>query len=227
MNAISHLWGILLEPAKSWQALSAKTHALLPLLLMIIGQAAMIYVYYQHVDGNWVIEQTIAGMKDASSDEIAAARNAMSVPMMMWGGIIGSFIGMPIVMAVFALYFHLVAKTMGHERSYGQWFGFTVWQSWPSIINVVIGLILILTASSPEIAVSTMSATSFANLLGLTVDNPWHSLLSAISLLMFWQLWIGMVGFRTWTGRPDSTSLMVVIAPSVVIFGIWALIVAL
>ncbi len=227
MTAVSHLWGILLEPAKSWRALSERTSAWLPLVAMIAAQIVAMYAYYQNVDGPWLIDQMIAGMGDASPDEIAAARSYMSIGTMMWGGIISIAIVVPIIMAILGLYYHLVSKTMGAERKFGQWFGFSVWASWPSVLMSVIALVLIYTASSGEIEAGVMNATSIAYLAGISQFSKWGALLGSLSLITFWQIALAAIGFREWTQRSMTTSLFVAAAPSVIIFGIWALFVAL
>lgn len=226
MTAVSHLWGILLEPSKSWQALSARTNAWLPLLGLIIAQATAIYFYYQNVDGDWLINQMLAGMTDASAEELNQARQFMSIGPLKWGGMAGVAVGMPIILAIYGLYYLLVSKVMGVERKFGQWFGLATWSSWPAVLASLIALVLIFTASSGEIDTGVMNATSIGYLAGVSQFSPWGSLLGALSLLTIWQVALAAIGFREWSQRSLATSLTVALAPNVIVFGIWALFIA-
>ena len=121
---VSHLWGILLEPKNTWEALAEKQRAWFPLLIVIAVNALSLFLYYSSVDISWLQQQMLAARADISAEQAQAAADFMTKNAMMWGSIIGAAVVVPIITAVVAVYYLLVSKVMTIDFSYGKWFGF-------------------------------------------------------------------------------------------------------
>lgn len=228
MQAISHLWGILLEPQSSWAALKEKTHWWLPLVAVLVFGVLMNWLYYQNVDSEWLVQQMVAANESLTPEQRHQQQQVLTGDMMMYGAIGGMLIGMPIILAIFALYYFLVGKIIGTEQRFGQWYGFVCWTSIPVLISFLISILLIVLSDDGQISVDVLQPTSINYLLtNLPMGHPWQGIASQVSLLLLWQLFIGVVGYKVWTERSTATSTIIVTLPTVLIYGIWALVVAL
>jgi hypothetical protein len=61
----------------------------------------------------------------------------------------------------------------------------------------------------------------------LPLGQSWTGLLDAIHVPMLWSLLVSAVGYRVWTGKSMASSAVIVALPYLLIFGIWAAVLAL
>lgn len=222
---MSHLINILLEPGKVFAALREKPTFVLPLALTAILTAAFILVYFSRVDSGWFIDHALsASGTEMSAAEIEQARKVM--PSASVQGYIGapvSVIGIVLMTMVIALYYMLAGKITGASISFRHGLALTAWCSVPMLIGTVIalaGAILM----SPQTAIESLSLTRVDPLLvQLPPTHDWSSLAKNFDLLQFWALFLGAVGWRTWTRSGWGQAITVVAIPSVLIYGTMAL----
>lgn len=199
----------------------------LPFLILIAATALPTYLYFNFVDFSWYIENVmVASLGDVSPAEQDAVRNSVSHSMVLYGGLTMILIGVPIISAIFAIYLNLTSK-LDEESVLGftDWYGFVWWISLPSIIGSLISVALILMADSHEIAPLVMAPTTLAYLFSVDLQSEWMSLLQMIRLETIWTLYLTIVGIVQWTALSTKTAVKIALAPYLVIWGIWALII--
>jgi hypothetical protein len=224
-EAMSHLIDILLEPGKVFTALREKPTFVLPLLLMGGLSAAMILVYFSRVDSAWFIDHALAASgKEMSPSELEQTRKMMpSAQVQGYFGAPFAVIGVVVVSLVIALYYMLAAKVTGAAVSFKQGLALTAWCGIPMLIGMLIALVGAF-LMSPQTPLESLSLTRVDPLLvQLPPTHDWSSFAKNFDLLQFWSLFLGALGWRTWTRASWLQSIIVVAIPSVVTYGIMAL----
>jgi len=228
MSASKTLIGIFTEPGKAMASVYERSMLWLPLLLLIVGNVAMLAWYYSTVDIAWLQDQMLAAQPELDAEAREAMRSVLSQPVMMAGGIFGALIGIPAVYCLIAVYFLVAAKVIGNELGFGKWFAFVVWTSVPTLLNLPAMAMNLLMNPNGQIGPEALNPLSLNQLLfHFPLGHPWQGLLDALQLTTLWSIAVAVIGYQVWTRRSRATALLVVLLPYVVIFGGWAIAAAL
>lgn len=229
MSAISTLGQVFTDPAKAFESLYERSNPVLPLLLLIVGSAALMTWYYQVVDMPWMIDQMLASSPQGNDPAARAAMEKFMSPATMTATTVaGIAIMLPLILLITAVYFLLSAKVIGSEIGFGKWFSFAAWAAVPSLLTIPAGAVAILMASNGQLGQNEINPLTLNQLFfHLPMGHRWAGLLDAIHLPMFWSLFVSAVGYQVWTKKSAATSWVVVLLPYALIFGIWALVLAL
>jgi hypothetical protein len=213
---------VFLEPSPTFARLKEKTHAWLPLLILILLSVAIMYWWVSTVDFPWLIEHMQSSQPNAKPEVREAMARFITPTFMMMSSGLGAVAGTLLILAVTAVYYLLAGKALGSSISYGKWFGFSVWTSVPRLLTVPLSALQIMT-SHGRLAPEDLNMLSLNYLvLHLPISNPWASLAGAIDLTMFWSIFLAVVGLKAWTGRSTGTCVTVAVLPYVIIFALWA-----
>lgn len=221
-NPAAILFRMLYEPDKAFAALREKSHAWLPLAALMTGTAAMLYWYFQTVDFAWLADQTIAAKPGMSEEEREAARAVMTPAVMRWSAIGSAVVAIPVVYALYALYYLLAAKFIGSDISYGKWFALAAWASLPRLLVLPLMATQIISSDGrvtmEELSMVTLNFLVFQ----LPVSHPWAGLANNIDLALLWSVVLTVIGLRVWTGRRLASCITIGVLPVAVVVGLWA-----
>jgi hypothetical protein len=144
--------------------------------------------------------------------------------MLLASGVIGTAIGLPMVLAVQAAYCMLAGKITNVQKSFLHWFSLLSWSNIPVLAGAVAGMALLATQSNPvQISPSELQMLSLNELFfHLGPSEPGYSLFSALSLLNLWTWGLAIFGVRAWSNRSWTFSAVFVLLPFVVMYGAWA-----
>ncbi|MFT7564922.1 MAG: hypothetical protein ACI8ZT_002585, partial [Bacteroidia bacterium] len=129
---------IFASPGKALDEVKSHTSWLWWPLLINIGLAAGLFIYYfSWVDFPWLIEETIRNLPSESRAESAdAVRQFMSPGTSTWTTVAAIVIMSFVIYLLLAVYFHLANKvTTGSDIGFGQWFSFSVWTGFISVFG--------------------------------------------------------------------------------------------
>ena len=200
-------------------------------LLTLLVVTILAFVYYQNwVDFEWLVDEAVRGAiaQGTPADQAEAIRGFMSPTMQLWMTVIGVVVVTFVIYALLAGYFHLVNKSIGDPAlGYGQWFSFVSWTSFVGVFGAVVMFVVMFMADSNQLAQHDLSPLSLNGLvLHQVPGDAWFNLGNSISLLNVWMLALATIGFSRWTGKSIGTSAVVACAPWVLLFGIWAALIA-
>ncbi|MBI2380856.1 MAG: YIP1 family protein [Gammaproteobacteria bacterium] len=224
MTPSSLLLSLFTEPSRAFAAIEERGRAWFPMSLLIALNIGLMLWYYQAVDFAWLQDYLVSGNPDlASPDARKAFLSFMTPSTMTWSMVGGTLIGVPLVMAVVALYYLLVGKAFALEHRYGQWFAFAAWCSMPGLLGLAVKAIQFLLSDNGQISPEGLNLLSL-NELVLHLDNghAWKTFADSIDLTMVWGLVLGVIGLKRWSGRGSLACAIAVALPYVLIFGIWA-----
>ena len=207
------------------QAVREKSMIWLPLLLLVLGMAAVHVWYYQAVDIGWLQEYMLSagGANSPDPQALEAAKGFMSRGFLTSMTVLGIVIMMPLMMVIGAVYYLLAAKVIGSEIGFGKWFAFNVWSSVPNLLLIPAGIVQILMSSNGQMAPDALNPLSLNQLIfHHPATSPWAGLAGAIHLTGIWTSIVAIIGYKLWTSKSTATSAFIVFLPQIVIYGGWA-----
>lgn len=219
-SALRTLVMMFSEPGRAFADLERRCSAWLPLLLIVVCTSVLWLWYYQAVDFSWLLDKMTATVADPGARE--KAKQFMSKNALMYGSLGGTVVAIPVMFALTALYFLIVAKIMKLEIGFGKWFGFVAWASVPALLSLPLGAMQILLAHNGQLAPGQINPVSLNSLLfHIEMGQRWASLLDSLSLIHFWSWALMVFGFQYWSKSSRATSIFVVLLPYILIYGIW------
>jgi hypothetical protein len=223
---MSHLLNIFLEPGKVFADLREKPSFLLPMLLSVSAMVALMLLYFGSVDPAWYADYAVrASGKEMSAAEIAQMKQVMPGARTMGYFLAPSAAIMIVLVAlVYALYLMLAGKVAGLAVSFKQGLALTSWSSMPNLIGAIVAIIGVLTMD-PKTPMESLMLTNVDPLLvQLPLDHAWSGFAKGFSLLNLWAIGLLALGWRLWSRGGWGQAIFVAALPSLVIYGIWALI---
>jgi hypothetical protein len=217
---------IVASPGKALDEIKLHTSWLWwPLLISIVLACSLFAYFYNWVDFEWLVEETIrqipAEDRAASED---AVRNFMSPKSSMITTLIAVVVMTFLIYLIEAIYFHLANKvTSGADIGFGQWFSFATWTAFVGVFGTLAAFMVIFLADSNQMAAESLQVLSINNLLiHAQAGDPWFRWGSSLTLINIWMLVLMSFGYARWTNSSMVKSAIIACLPWVLIFGIWA-----
>lgn len=221
------LLDIFINPAQAFSNIRGSGGNLLLLLGQMILTALAFYLFYQGMSPEWLVEQQLLHAGELTPNELEQARTVMAQTA-PYTAIIAAVTGplmLLLVNAILAGYLHLISKMSGDFR-YQDWFGFSVWSQMPMQLNAIGLILLVLFADTPNLPLATANYASLNQLvLQLPINTPFYTWAEAFSLFMLWQIAVMAIGLKQWCHFSMVKAGIFAALPTVLIFGIWALLV--
>lgn len=217
---------IYLDPAKAFAAEKETPTFLVPLAIMVAASVAMILAYFLRVDAAWFQDFALTAMgQEMTAAEIAQAKQFMpSAKTQGYIGAAGTAIVVPIMYAIFALYYFLAGKIAGSGLRYKHGLSLAAWASMPGVLGLLVGVVGALTMAPQTPQHSLMLTHVDPLLVQLPFDHALSSFAKGFDLLVLWSIALGAIGWKTFTRSGWGSAVFVAALPSVLIFGIWLLI---
>jgi len=209
------------EPRRAFSMLEQRRFAWFPLILLIVVNGGLLFWYFSYVDFAWLQEKMVAAIPDAEQRE--AAMKAMTADTMKVMSVSGVILSVPIVSALTALYFLIVAKVRNTDFGFGKGFALSLWASVPSLLMPILGAIQIMLTPGGQLEMSQLNPVSLNQLLfQFEMGHPWASWLDSLGVVTIWNMVLLIIGFEVWGKVSRATATKVVLIPYVVFYGVWA-----
>ncbi len=222
-TSITNLTNIITEPRLVFPELREKPTFIFPLLLLIAASIATLSYFFATVDFAWMIDQAVqvGGKSDAEREAMQKSMDQISIEMMGGSSIAGAVIGIPLAVSILAIYLSLVNKLLDSESlSFKSWFSLVCWCSIPSLFTSLTSLINVIQANG-QITLGAVNPISFNSLFfNFNASNPLFGLLNSLDPMVIWGKVLLIFGFNHWTNSSLVKSTAIVIAPSLIFYGI-------
>lgn len=216
------LIGMITEPGKSFDALKQSPNFLLPLALSAGLMSLGLFLYYQRVDGDWLVNQLLYADPDMTPAKVEEARKFMSISVMKWGATIGAPVGIAVMALISAIYYLLAGKVAGTTLTFKQALAFQCWSALPGVLAAVAMIATTLTMS-PQTLPDDIVPTKLDTLLfHLPQTHPWKHWIGFFDLTHLWGLGLAILGWKRWSQSNWLGAATVVLLPYGVILGGWA-----
>ena len=225
MNNIALAVSLATEPTKAFGELRERPRFWLPLLVMVLSTVAVAYWYYSIVDVDWLKDMIISSNPKMTEQERAAVGGMMTRTTMLWSGVVGSIIIIPLFFAIHAVILLLTAKFTKVSLGFKHWFAMVSWASLAGLLSIVIGAIFLILRDNAQVSPGVLAPLSLNELLlHRPIGSPGQGLLDTLSIPSFLTWALMIVGVRTWSQRSWGFSAAFVLVPLGVICAIWAFI---
>lgn len=227
-HSINNVINIFVSPMEVFKSLQVKPTILFPFVLIMTSLVAVYSWYYTMVDFPWAIDQLLARMGDNSADEIDQIRKVyedMGSTGMMVTQNIGIVIMTLLIYSVQAGYLSLISAISGDAIRFRQWFSLTSWAYLIGLLGVLAIAVNILMSENGQISIYDINSLSLSG-MGLDAGSniSLQSLFDTLNLTMFWTLGLMVAGYQNWVNSGYAKASVIVLAPHVLIYGIWAVI---
>ena len=117
MNNLALSVALATAPSSAFEELRERPRFWFPLLLLVATTAAINYWYFSIVDIEWLKDVIFGNNPDMNEAERAAAMGMLTRTTLLWGSVVGTIIGMPIVFLAAGLV--SAAGRQGHQAAAG------------------------------------------------------------------------------------------------------------
>ncbi|GAB6195314.1 YIP1 family protein [Lysobacter xanthus] len=223
---MTKLVDIFLQPSKVFAAERERPTYLLPWMVLVAFTVAFTLAYFLRVDPGWYADH----MFDASGAQMTAKEAAQARAMMPGArsmalfGTAGTVVSLAIMFAITGLYFWLASKLTGRGLTYRHGLSLATWGAMPAALGAIIALVGALTMS-PQTGMESLMLTHVDPLIvQLPNDARWNKLAQNADLLSLWTIFLGALGWRTFTRSGWGQAILVSVLPLAIIYGVMALI---
>lgn len=209
------------EPRAVFEQLEVRRSTWLALALLIGSGVVLSLWYFQFVDFAWMQESILAQIEDVRVRD-KQREMGMSLGTMSTFAVVGAVVGYLIAFTIGAIYYLIVSKVRNVEFSFGKGFALSVWGSVPMLLLFPIGAMTLLLSSTNQIPFEALNPLSLNELLfHYETGHPMAGVLNALSIPMFWGIYVTIVGYEVWGKATRTVATLTVMAPTVLIYGGW------
>ncbi len=215
---------LMTSPAEAFAEIARRPSKLFPLLLIVTCNALVLLWYFNVVDYNWYIDDVLSGssLDETEMEEAREAMQSMSRTTMMSFAMLGSVVGVSVIFLLQATYLSLISALRGDDYKFSHWFSLSCWAGLPFLLSTIGMAVTIILSPNGQLSVYDLDPLALRNLGMLSNNDSIQSLYNSISLSMVWSVVLILLGYRQWLAAGWLRSTTVVLAPYVLIIGVWA-----
>ena len=141
---------------------------------------------------------------------------------MMWLTMLSSGVSILVIYLLQSSYLSLVSALQGDEIRFKQWWSLVAWTNLPSLFLSISMAVNILLNPNGQLSALELNGLSLLS-LGMETDNTsLNRVFSTINLAMIWHRGAMLImAYRQWLQASAFKAMAIVIAPYLLIFGIW------
>jgi hypothetical protein len=208
---------VLLEPRQAFRSLLARPSCAAPLLAIVVCTLAAYIIYFQVVDFPWLVDALLNGDPRTAAmpqDERMKAAAMFSRQGMLMAGALGVMLGIPVLRLVEAAWYLVAGRATGVALSFRHWLSLTA---------VPLMFLVLASHSNGQLTLEQLQIASLNEVFfHLPPGHRWFALLSNLTLFQPWCWWLAAQAVREWTGRSWTYSIVITMAPVVVVYGAWS-----
>lgn len=221
-NIIGNYASLLYAPENGMaNALKRKVWTLFfPLVLAILITAVINVYYFNAVDIPWLLKQMVANVPKEQKQTIL---DSLTKTRLVGVSLVGVFF-LTISINLFRSFVYWVAlKINGDGVSFLRLFAIVMWSTAPLLLILPASILNISLNSTVGMLPNDVNPVSLNQLyFHLPGDSRWGQMLSTISLINLWELFLIVVGLRLATARTTLQVFSIAILPELIVYGTWA-----
>jgi len=227
----SILVNVFTAPREAFAALAVRPTVLLPILALVLLNAALVAWYYSEVDTLWMLQTMLEDAGQEVPPELAGGQGGgdRMGTIMTVTATLGAVLQILIVLFLAAGYFSLVSLFGNDGVTFKRWLSLAAWSSMPTLLGILSALVNVAVNDATHMRPTELNLLSFGNLLGIDAAGAGavRAMLLAMDPTMLWALGLMTFGYALWTRRSVAVSLAIVAAPPVLVLGGLGLIVGM
>ncbi|MFT7470447.1 MAG: hypothetical protein ACI8XU_000335 [Kiritimatiellia bacterium] len=215
---------ILVSPSEAFTEIQQRPSKLFPLALILLSTMAVMFWYFTIVDFDWYIDDTLAAVNlDDEQLEIAREQMAsMSQTTFKMFGVFSGAIGILVIYVLQSGYLSLTSAISGSGQKFSNWFSLVLWTGLPYLLSVVGMVATIALSPNGQLSAYDLDPLTLANLGMQSGNSSLTAIFNSISLPMLWGIGLTVMGYRQWVDCSLMKAMTVVLAPYLLLVGVWA-----
>jgi len=219
-GSVSTLVNILTAPREAFAALAVRPTVLLPILALMVMNAALVGWYYSEVDTVWLLQTTLEAAGQEVPPEIAEAQGSGTMGRII--GIVsalGAALQILVLLLLAAGYLSLVSLFGNDGVTFKRWLSLAAWSTMPTLAGVLSAIVNVAVNDATHMRPTELNMLSFANLLGIDPagDGGVSAVLLSLDVTAVWALALMTFGYALWTRRSAAVSLAIIAGPLVIV----------
>jgi len=221
-SSVGILTNIFTAPTMAFTALKQRPTPWVALLIVMIGYAAVSYLYLQVVDLPWMLDRQLSqGGNLTEEQRRQAVETALQVSPTVYGviGAITTPLSILIIFALIALYFTGVSFASNDGVKYKGWMTVVSWGFMPIVFGLAATFINLIVSDARFMPQEQLNPLSFGNLLGIDAEGATtgERILLSLDITVCWAVGLWILGHQVFSQRSITRSALVVLSPIVVI----------
>lgn len=215
---------ILASPSEAFEELHKRPSKLVPLAVVILVNAAIIFWYFSVLDFDWFVDDLLqnGNIPEDRIDEARENFEDMSPSTFRLFGLLGGSAAILVMYTILSGYLTLTSALAGHSEKFGQWFSLVVWTGIVVLFSQLGMAVTLMLATNGQIGQLDLDPTNLRNLGLRPESDDLQQIFATINLTMIWSLVLTVLGYRQWLGTSTLKAALIVSAPYVLIFGVWS-----
>lgn len=215
---------VLTAPSEAFNEISQRPTKLFPLAIIMISSMLVMFWYFTIVDFDWYIDDTLSGA-NFSEEQLEAGREAMqsmSQNTFRMIGVFGGAFALFIVYVLQAGYLGLASALNGDRYKFSHWFSLIIWTGLPYLLSIVGMIVNILLNSNGQLSAYDLDPLTLANLGMQSSNGSLSTIFNSLNLTMIWSMTLVVMAYKQWLNSSLVKALTIVLAPYLLILGVWA-----
>ncbi len=213
---------IFASPSEAFRTIQKQPRILFPLFLVLIPTFLIYLWYFQMVDFDWFIDDTVARFSGMSAEQQEAMRNAYEAQSQTFTTVttvLGAVVGTLFFYLVHAGYLTLVSAMTGDGYRFRYWFSLLSWTNLPFLFILLVMAVNLLMSPNGQISLYDANSLSLAS-LGMEASSAgMQAMLDSLNLAMFWALALLVMAYRQWLKISWMRASLIALAPYILVFG--------
>jgi len=223
-NPISLAINVLTAPSEAFKTIRERPTSLFPLAVVILSTLLVTGWYFAILDYDWYIDDTLSQFPNFTEAQLEDAREGMesiAPSNMMWISLLSSGITLLLVYVIQTGYLSLASALQGDEIRFKQWWSLVAWTNIPAFFLSISMAVNILLNPSGQLSILELNGLTLLA-LGMETANPsLNRIFATINLAMIWNLTLLVMAYKQWLQASTVKSLAIVLAPYLLIYGVW------
>lgn len=218
------LLDIFTAPASAFELPKQKASSFwLPLSLQVLAVVAVSSWYFNTADLSLYLDHVLTNLTTREVPELTTEQEQQQIGIMRFQGVFAT-LTILVIYLLLTVYFHLTASVLTERKvRFGNWFAMVCWASMPLLVAQTVIAVSYATSSGfvPYEQLDLGNLNAWISLQ--IVESQWFTLVNSINLFNLWSYILMMVGYRKLTEGSMLSSVLVVLIPWLLIYGIWSL----
>jgi hypothetical protein len=214
---------ILTTPSEAFNELQLRPNKLFPLSLIVLSTVTVMFWYFTIIDFDWYIDDTLA-ITNLNGEQLEAAREQMGSMSQSTFRLIStstSVIGLLLIYILQAGYLSLTSALSGSGQKFGHWLSLVLWTGLPYILSIVGMIVTLLLNPNGQLSAFELDPLTLANLGMQSSNSSVTTLFNMLTLTQIWSLLLTVMGYKQWLDCSAVKAMAVVLAPYLLIAGVW------
>lgn len=215
---------ILTSPAEAFRELEQRPTKLFPLAIIMLSTMAVMFWYFTIIDFDWYIDDSLA-IANIDEDQMEAARDTMQSMSQTTFKMIGTFggaAGLLVVWTIQAVYLSLASALNGDRFKFTHWFSLILWTALPRLLSIVGMAVTIALSPNGQLSAFDLDPLTLTNLGMQSSNGSVEMIMNSLNLTMIWSVVLILLAYKQWLESSWLKAATIVLAPYILIFGVWA-----